>query len=442
MIWDTSGNLIGAWRTDGTQVWTGGGEVVMPPLGPDRNVATMCSAGIIARTPAVANGTYGSTDHALAVDVDGVVLEWVITNGYIAPEEGGVLRAAVQAGDGPTWTVTFSGSQTHRIDPAASGGSVVITSDPVPVKASAGEALNVLAWVDPDGTGTVPADGTSLLATDPGKGGGAWTVTPSLTPSTDPGGQTSSGGAWTLRPSRVVAPSDQPAWVAVGDSIVQQTWSWPERALSARPAVKVGVGGDAYIYYESGSAFQNRIGAHLAHADMVLDEFGINDTGTTDDGLVIAARALGYWRQVEAAGVGIVKTTVTLAVSTSDNWATLEGQTTGAQEPGRVAFNTWLRDGAPLAPDGTAPVAAGTTQAIRCTTVDAAGTVTVGGEGHPLTAVTDVVAAIESSPDSGKYALGAPSAAMSGWDDGLHPSPGIHAILGDRLARDLELLGF
>lgn len=441
MIWDTSGNLVGAWRTDGTPVWDGSGGEVTPPIGPDRNIATMCSAAIIARTPAVTTGTYGSTDHTLAVDVDGVVLEWVITKGYITPEGGGVLRAAIQAGDGPVWTVTFAGAQTHRLDPAP-GGSVVITSDPIPVKAQAGETLNVLAWVDPDGTGTVPADGTSLLTTDPGKGGGAWTVTPPLTPSTDPGGQTSSGGAWSLRPSRIVAPSDQSAWVAVGDSIVQQTWSWTERALSTRPAVKVGVGGDAYIYYGSGSAFQNRVGAHLAHADMVLDEFGINDTATTDDGLVIAARALRYWRQVEAAGVGIVKTAVTLAASTSDNWATLEGQTTGEREPGRVAFNTWLRDGAPLSLDGTTPVAAGTAQAIRCTTIDAAGTVTVRDEGHPVTAVSDVVAAIESSQNSGKYALGAPATAMRGWDDGLHPSPGIHAILGDRLARDLALLGF
>lgn len=442
MIWFTDGTPAPAWLTDGTQVWgsTDDGPVV-PPVGPTRNVASLCTAATIAAAPAVKVGTFAATLHTLAVDVIDPYLEWVITPGFIKPTSGGVLRVAVQAGSGPVRSVTFAGAASHRLDPAV-GTSVVITSDPVTLSAHAGTVLRILAWVAPDDEGGVPADATSLLTTDPGAGGGPWQTTPSLSPTTTQGAGVSGGPSWTLRPSRVIAPSDVDAWVAVGDSIVQQTWSWPERALAPRPAVKSGVGGDAYIYHGAGSTFPNRVGAHLGYAGWVLDEFGINDTGTAQDPLVIATRALAFWRQVRDAGARIVKSTLTLNASSSDDWSTLEGQTPAATEPGRAAFNTWLRDGAPLAPDGTAPAPAGTADAIRCTTISPGGIMTARDEGHPLNAVTDVVAAIESSPDSGKYALGAPATAMQGWADGLHPSPGIHAILGDRLARDLELLGF
>lgn len=59
---------------------------------------------------------------------------------------------------------------------------------------------------------------------------------------------------------------------------------------------------------------------------------------------------------------------------------------------------------------------------------------------HPVTAVSDVAVVIEDG-DTGKYNAAAREQ-MKGWSDGRHPSPGVHAMLADRLARDLRLLGY
>ena len=436
-IYSTTGERVGVFRTDGTPVWAGGnGGSVTPPDGPDRNVARMCSVASIGKQPQSANGSFSSTAHPLTVDVAEAVLAWDAAPGYVTAQTGGVIRAAVQAGDGPVRTVTFDGASTARLDPPASAGHTIV-SDPVRIDAPAGTTLHVLAWIDADTTGPAVADTTSILPPDRGHGTGPWTTSPHLAPANASGEMV--GGPWSLRPSRIVAPSDRPAWVFSGDSIVQQSWSWGEQALDALgyAAVKSGRGGDAYAL---GGGYARALPS-LAYATGFIDEMGINDGMRSWD--VTAPSMLQLWRKVRAAGIEhVIKSTITLSVGTSDDWATLEGQTvTSVTDAGRVAVNQWLRDGAPLTADGAAPAPAGTAGGVRCTVVHPDGTVTVRDEGHPLTAVTDVVAAIESSPDSGKYALGAPATAMRGWADGLHPSPGIHAILGERLARDLEILG-
>lgn len=439
-IYSTSGARVGVFRTDGTPVWAGGGTgggSVTPPDGPDRNVAGRCAVASIGKAPGGQLGAFASTSHPLRADATTLTLEWDAMPGFVTAEQSGTIRATVQAGDGPIRPVTFGGTTTARLVPPGPAG-YTITSDPVPVNARAGTPLHVLAWVDADGTGPLIADTTSILPADRGWGLGAWTATPHLAPANASGEMV--GGPWSLRPSRIIAPSDRLAWVFSGDSIVQQSWSWGEQALDALgyAAVKSGRGGDAYAL---GGGYARALPS-LPYATGFIDEMGINDGMRTWD--VTAPSMLSLWRKVRAAGVEhVIKSTVTLSVGSSDDWASLDGQTVNSiTEAGRVAVNQWLRDGAPLTPDGAAPAPVGTAGGVRCTVVHPDGTVTARDEGHPLTAVTDVVAAIESSPDSGKYALGAPATAMRGWADGLHPSPGIHAILGDRLARDLALLGF
>ena len=438
MIWDTTGTPVTVWRTDGTPVWDGGGTTpITPPTGPDMNIAGRCVIASIGKAPGGMQGAFSSTSHPLRVDATDVVLEWDAMPGFVTAQQSGTIRATVQVGDGPVRPVTFDGATTARLTPPT-GPGYTITSDPVPVNARAGTILHVLAWVDADGTGPLVADTTSILSTDRGWALGAWKTSPDLAPADASGSMV--GGPWSLRPSRIVGPSDKEAWIFSGDSIVQQSWSWGERALDALgyAAVKSGRGGDSYAL---GGGY-NRALPSLSYATGFIDEMGINDAGRTWE--VNAPRMLTMWRNLRAAGIEhVIKSTVTLSVGSSDDWATLEGQTVSSiTEAGRVAINQWLRDGAPLTPDGTAPAPAGTAGGVRCTVIHPDGTVTARSEDHPLTAVTDVVAAIESSPDSGKYALGAPATAMRGWADGLHPSPGIHAILGDRLARDLALLGF
>lgn len=436
-IYSTSGARVGVFRTDGTPVWESGNDTpVTPPDGPDRNIAGRCTIASIGKTPGSSDGAFSSTAHPLVVDVVEAVLAWDAAPGFVTAQTGGVIRAAVQAGTGPVRTVTFDGASTIRLDPPTSAGHTIV-SDPIRVNATAGTVLHVLAWIDADAAGPAVADTTSILPSDRGHGTGPWTTSPHLAPADASGEMV--GGPWSLRPSRIIAPSDRLAWVFSGDSIVQQSWSWGEQALDALgyAAVKSGRGGDAYAL---GGGYARALPS-LAYATGFIDEMGINDGMRS--WAVTAPSMLQLWRKVRAAGVEhVIKSTITLSVGSSDNWATLEGQTPNSiTEAGRVAVNQWLRDGAPLTLDGTAPATVGTAPAIRCTVIAPDGTVTARDEGHPLTAVTDVVAAIESSPDSGKYAIGAPTAAMQGWADGLHPSPGIHAILGARLARDMRMLG-
>ena len=440
-LYDATGALVQVWDSAGRLIW---GEPPtppdppVPPSGPLLNVARRCSAVGMARTPGSVAGTFAETAHTLVVDVIDPVVEWVAVQPFASTATGGIVRAAARINGGAMHPITWGGQTSVRIDVPVTA-PITLTSDPLPLQGHAGDALILLAWIDPDEAGAAPSDLTSVLITDPGVGAGAWQTTPALSPTTSPGAVLT-GGTWSLRPSRITAPSDQASWIVVGDSIMQQTWSWGEQAMDRRglAAVKSAMGGDAYQYYPG--RWPSRVGAHVPHVTSMLDQFGINDTGA--EPLVIAARALAFWRKAEGDGINtIVKSTLTLSASSSDGWATLEGQNPSGSNPTRSVFNDWLRDGAPLTLDGSTPVDAGTVDAIRCTTISPDGTVTTRAEGHPLAAVTDVVAAIESSPNSGKYALGAPCDAMQGWADGLHPSPGIHAILAERAARDLALLG-
>lgn len=436
-VYTTAGTAAPVFRTDGALVWGGGSDPITPPVGPDRNIAGRCTVASIGKGPGGVQGAFASTSHPLRVDATDVVLEWDAMPGFVTAQTSGTIRATVQAGTGPVRTVTFGGVSTTRLIPPA-GAGYTITSDPVTVNAPAGTPLHVLTWIDADTAGPVVADTTSILSTDRGWALGSWSTSPHLTPADASGEMV--GGPWSLRPSRIVGPSDKEAWIFSGDSIVQQSWSWGERALDALgyAAVKSGRGGDNYAI---GGGYGRALPS-LPYATGFIDQMGINDGMRSWD--VNAPRMLTLWRNLRAAGIEhVIKSTVTLSVGSSDNWATLAGQTVNQiTEAGRIAINRWLRDGAPLTPDGTSPLLTGATGAIRCTVISPAGTVTARNQGHPLTAVTDVVAAIESSPDSGKYAIGAPSTAMSGWGDGLHPSPGIHGILAARLQRDMGLLGY
>ena len=396
---------------------------VTPPSGPARNIASWCNGINLGKGVTNRDETTVATSHVLAVDVIDPVLEWVQTPGFVGQDNGATFSVTVSVNGGAPVPVTVGGGGAWRLEKPSD--LRVVASDPVKVQARAGDTLTVTVSTDADGTtGSIPSSFTGAIqGQDPG---------PVF-------------GGWALRPSRVVAPSNVPAWVAVGDSICQQDRSFPQRALGLRglPFTVGAQGGDAYIYH-SGS-LPDRVAAHLSHANRVLDEMGINDAGHVGSSWETDRdNARKTWLNHRAKGVDtIVKTTLTLASGTSDNWATLEGQTPMVSyTEGRVPFNAWLRDGAPLTADKTVALPAGATDpgALRCDVVLPDGRVRRGTGGHPVTAISDVAVMVEEG-DTGRYNSAAREA-MKGWGDGLHPSPGVHALLADRLARDLGILGF
>ena len=396
---------------------------VTPPSGPARNIASWCNGINLGKGVTNRDSTTVATSHRLAVDVVDPVFEWVQTAGFVGQDNGAAFAVTASVNGGAPVPVTVGGAPAWRMEKPS--GLRVITSDPVQIEARAGDTLAVTVTADADGaSGSIPSSFTGAVQ---GRDAGPLF------------------GGWALRPSRVVAPSNVPAWVAVGDSICQQDNSFPQRALGLRglPFTVGAQGGDAYMYHAG--TLGDRQAAHLAHASRVLDQMGTNDAthaGTTHETDRDNARKV--WQQYRAKGVDvIVKTTITPAPGTSNNWADLDGQdATGPYSMGRIPFNAWLRDGAPLTADKTATLPAGSTDAgaIRCDVIQEDGTVKRGTGGHPVIAISDCVRAIEEG-ETGKYNAAA-RAAMKGWGDGLHPSPGVHAILGERLARDLEILGF
>lgn len=417
-----TGRAVAIYRTDGTLVW-GGGETQpttpatppTPPTGPMLNVATRMSAANNGAVPAGGTGgTMTATRHVLTVDVTTVTLHWVTTFGY-GHDTGATFQAAISRDGGPIIPVTVGGAGTWHLDKSANGAVLATASDAVELNAYAGDVVNVYVWAAADGSGSITSDLTRQTAEDRTAKGSFSTALNSLNSPTV--------GGWGYRPARIVAPSNRTSWLGVGDSIIQQPWSYLERALDARglAGVKSAQGGDGWVYYPG--RWAERYAPHIATAPHVIDQMGVNDA--------TIANGLRLWNHAKANGAKyILKTTISPT--------TLEGA--ALDRPTVQQLNAWLRDGAPVSADKATALETGTTDptAVRCAVVRPDGTIKAAqGAGHPINAVTDVAARIESSPGY----LSAEAAAVIGGDR-LHPSAAVHAMLADRLARDLEILGF
>lgn len=422
----TTGRAVAIYRTDGTLIWGDGDATapdtptapVTPPNGPRLNVVTRASAGANGANPVGGTGgTLVGTRHLLVVDVADAVMSWTATHEY-GPDGGGTFRAAYSINDGPVRPITFDGAPTWYVKVERNVPVVTWTADPVALNAHAGDVLTVYVHAVTDSTASVISDQTRQTPSDVTATGSWDAAMMSLTASRG------NNGAWSYRPARVVAPSDKTSWLVVGDSIMQQPWSYGERALDARglAGVKSAMGGDSHMYYPG--RWQERVGEHVATSPYMIDQFGVNGpTSMTTNGL-------NFWKQSKGGGARyIVKTTISPT--------TLQGAT--LDRPDSQTANAWLRDGAPITADKSAALPTGTTDstAVRCDVIRPDGTIKKGTGGHPIDAVSDTAARIEASPG---YLSDEAAAALGG--DKLHPTPAVHAMLADRLARDLEILGF
>lgn len=97
-------------------------------------------------------------------------------------------------------------------------------------------------------------------------------------------------------------------------------------------------------------------------------------------------------------GLKIVLTTCTPKTSSTDNWRTAAGQSpnTANAESIRVAYNTWLRDGAPMdAANALAALPTGTSSGTA---------VRIGATGHPVSAYWEITDLVETARNSGVWA--------------------------------------
>lgn len=149
----------------------------------------------------------------------------------------------------------------------------------------------------------------------------------------------------------------------------------------------------------------------------IIDEFGVNDLNSARTLAQLQADCLTLWTYAAHRNIRVFRTTLSPWTTSTDLWATTTNQTVTAWETDRVSFNTWIRDGAPIDSTTKAAVATGTTS----------GVLRAGATGHPLFGYFETADTLESSRNSGKWAVN--GSANYPTADGIHPSPTFHQLM-------------
>ena len=420
-------------------------RTVTPPTGPVKNIA---GGGAFMNSPVSSVAETGSLVAAripVVVDTVNPVAEFdvLMTDKVARVVE---LRGAVAVGDDAPSPVTFNGGQpSARVErPGTAGGGIVhVKTDPLPISANAGEVLAWYGftsapeggWPQGDQVGYSPgidlwyATGGTFEAAFNGvrMSGGSNAETPMI-----PG----------ARPARILAPTDQPAWVLTGDSIMHLSRPHVQRwAASAGVAwAKNATGGRNYVH--ATREYDTLYRPSVQSATMCFDELGINGANFV--------LGMEHWRKLRADGIeGIVKPTLTPQTSSRDGWRTVEGQTATSDVAGFLKWDAWLLDGAPMKRDWSEVMEAGATgeDIVRCAVVDGDGKLVRKGDPAHIFGSGGVVdwnpcvsqaGAVEGgSRRIWRMDLGLRSA---DYGDGLHPGNGIHEVMAGYLRKAMPVI--
>lgn len=108
-----------------------------------------------------------------------------------------------------------------------------------------------------------------------------------------------------------------------------------------------------------------RLALYATHA---IVEYPINDLINGDSLATVQANAIAFWYILYSQGIRVCQTTTTPRTTSTDFWQTVAGQTKTSFESTRIAWNNWLRAGAPCTVSGytVTAVAVGTPGAVPC----------------------------------------------------------------------------
>lgn len=337
------------------------------------------------------------------------------------------------SGEGATWRNTFEvledSASLRMVFNGSSQGSI---SDPMTLKVSIESEDGTLTPVTFDGEAlaAIPLDGhqSSGVITGPFLQGSrivtrvhappGQTVnlggSPYAIGSDSPGDQTATPG-WTPGPygsygptplafigqcrSRAISPA------VLGDSIAAQQLWWTD-ALNEHRLPGINYGRNVMTFGES-----SWIVGTIEAVTHLLVEFGANDLGSAPTVAFLWAKAVGCYDYIQTLkpGLPLWQTTTTPIANSSNDCATLEGQTIGASGIARLPWNEFLRDGAPCGPATREALAVGA-EGLRA-----------GDPGHPLRGIVDVAAPTEeggAEAPTGKWLPGPNGEPIS---DGIHP---------------------
>ena len=332
-------------------------------------------------------------------------------------------RVSVETAGGTIYPVTFSGAPSVTVSPGAG-----VISDPVDITLADGDVLFTRLYQEVGVGQQLPTSSRFYLTTSEGEGL-QWGTDLTAGGSIPLGNAT---GPTVLALLGTPPASRTTAFALIGDSITAATgddWmatpghsGFAVRAMNAAglPYISYAVGGDRASLMNN-PARQAYWWTGIEGCDRFVTAYGINDLAGSATLAQLQSNSIDLWSALRARGLTGVQGTTTPWSSSTDSWATVGNQTPALpSEANRVAWNTWLRDGAPLTV-GLAAVASGGS-GIRA-----------GETGHPLLDVVDVAAAVESSLNSGRWMVGAT-------DEGLHPNATGHVLMAAPLTAWLDTL--
>jgi hypothetical protein len=311
--------------------------------------------------------------------------------------------------------VLFGGAQGVTLN-----NGQTILSDPLPLSMAAGTVFNVRTYINgiPSASNWPVMDdaytGDRLTASSGTTADGTHVAYSSLTNDKAAG----------YGPCGIFGNVQASSLAVVGDSISQSVndtvngppagvhAGWVDRAFSNSMGLV-----NICRHAERGDSFFSATVKHrraLAYScSRALVEYGNNDfyTATNLTADQAANAIIPVWRELRARSMKVWGCTVTPRCTSSDAFATSANQTPVANGANRIAFNQWMRDGAPIdinsnmAPVGTA-----------------SGVVRVGQTGHPLAAIYDIATVVETDVDSGKWKNVADNGTGPWTSDGTHPT--------------------
>lgn len=333
-------------------------------------------------------------------------------NGTVVP-----INASVEIG-ATIYRLTFGGQITGTMQ---GGGS--ITCDPLAVDIAAGTQVYVRTFVNATNW---YGNHRAFYA-----GAGGFTTTTDLTA---PGSTTIADQTTGQRLLGPVSANGHPvvstpSVLIAGDSIASgQSDGGLTFALTGKNTAFAALGGGGFIARALTAAgigsvnaalpsdtIQNFVGisGHFrrltlaATCTSAICEYGRNDLTGGRTLAQVQADLITAWGMFVNRGLRTFQTTITPLSTSTDNFITVVNQTVGnaGAETSRVAFNTWLRDGAPMI--GTAPQAVGATGSTvaRCNVYGTTGALVTAASGaaHMLYGIFDVADAAESSRNSGLW---------------------------------------
>lgn len=328
------------------------------------------------------------------------------------------LAAAIEKG-GTVYPLTFGGVARTTVDP----GEVVVSDPCYAVSLSPGDDFYSRTYAEVASAGQkVPismrethiasrGDGSTYSTT----GADLTTVGSATPPASNARGiwPQAIGGVPTAPGATAVAVLGSSTPEGQGDNTSDAALppGYVARACEAAgvPYANFALSGDRFQYIRDATEQGRRFGDLLSWVSHIVCDYGVNDLINLRTLAQMQADGIAFWGYLAATGKLVSQATFKPYTSSTDGWVTVENQTPGGVNPTRLAWNAWLRDGAPLIAGAAA--ATGTTDPAA---------VRVGSAGHPLDAVLEVADALESSRDSGVWTPGYTS-------DGLHPNPTGHA---------------